>query len=96
MATAAPRRRRVKIGATVDPALLRAVDDYVARHPEYDRSKVIDEALYLWYAREQERAMREQFEAPDDVGPGEREAWRRIRRAAAERWLRRPEPAGGE
>jgi hypothetical protein len=82
----------VKIGATVDPALLRIVDSFVAHHPEYDRSKVIDEALYLWSVREQERAMREQFEAPDDVDPGEREAWRRIRRAAAERWLQRPEP----
>jgi hypothetical protein len=92
----APKRHRVKIGATVDPALLKAVDDYVAQHPEFDRSKVIDEALFLWYTREQERAMREQFEAPDDVVPEEQAAWRRVRRAAAERWIQRPEPAEGE
>jgi hypothetical protein len=84
----------VKIGATVQPALLRAVDEYVARHPGYDRSAVIDEALLLWYAREQERAMREQFEAPDDVPVDEHKAWRQIRRGAAERRLRRTAAEG--
>lgn len=90
MTSTLPNRRRVKIGATVDPALLRVVDDHVARHPGCDRSAVLDEALALWHAREQERAMRAQFEAPDDVPPEEQRAWRRIRRAAAERRLRRP------
>ena len=88
MAETVPNRRRAKIGATVDPTLLRVVDDYVARHPEYDRSAVIDEALALWHAREQDRAMRAQFEAPDDVPADERAAWRGIRRAAAERRFR--------
>ena len=93
MAATSPNRRRVKIGATVDPTLLRVVDDFIARHPGSDRSAVIDEALALWHAREQERAMRAQFEAPDDVPPEESAAWRRIRRAAAERRFRRPDAA---
>jgi hypothetical protein len=82
-ATAPPNRRRAKIGTTLDPTLLRAVDAYVARHPGSDRSTVFDEALALWHAREQERAMRAQFEAPDDVPAEEQQAWSGIRRAAA-------------
>ncbi|CAA9273133.1 MAG: hypothetical protein AVDCRST_MAG77-3279 [uncultured Chloroflexi bacterium] len=90
MASTLPNRRRVKIGATVDPTLLRVVDDYVERHPGCDRSAIIDEALALWHAREQERAMRAQFEAPDDVPPEEQRTWRKVRRAAAERRFCRP------
>ena len=84
-----PNRRRAKIGTTVDPMLLRAVDEYVAQHPGCDRSTVFDEALALWHAREQERAMQAQFEAPDDVPADEEQAWRGIRRAAAGRRFRR-------
>jgi hypothetical protein len=81
-------RRRAKIGATVDPQLLKAVDDWIGTHPEFDRSKVLDEALRLWYAREQERAMEAQFAEPDGVDAGEWDAWRSARRAAATRLLR--------
>ena len=80
------QRRRVKIGAKVDPQLLQAVDGYLAEHPELDRSKVIDEALWLWYARQQERAMEAQFAAPQSPEEqAERAAWRRIQSAAAAR-----------
>lgn len=81
----ATRRHRPKITTTVDPQLLRAVDAWVTEHPGLDRSKVIDEALQLWYARIQERAMEEQFASPADVDPDEWEAWRSIRDAAAAR-----------
>ncbi|MBI4491274.1 MAG: hypothetical protein HY690_00570 [Chloroflexi bacterium] len=78
--------RRVKISATVDSELLHVVDDYVSQHQGLDRSKVIDEALALWYAREQERAMRAQFEAPQSpVEREERVAWRKLQAAAVER-----------
>ena len=78
-------RRRPKITATLDPALLASVDDYVAAHPELDRSAVIDDALRLWRARELELAMEAQFAAPDGVDPTERQAWDQLRRAAAVR-----------
>jgi metal-responsive CopG/Arc/MetJ family transcriptional regulator len=42
--------RRVKVGVTVDRELLGQVDAFVATHPEADRSKIFNEALYLWYA----------------------------------------------
>jgi hypothetical protein len=77
----------VKIAATVDPDLLRAVDAWLSEHPELDRSKVIDEALHLWYARVQERAMEEQFAEPSEVDPDEWATWRAIRDAAAVRRL---------
>lgn len=86
MAQRTAMRQRVKISATVDPHLLKAVDDFVAAHDEFDRSKVLDEALRLWYAREQERAMEEQFAGP--MSPEEQEeraAWRQIQAAATER-----------
>jgi hypothetical protein len=82
-------RRRVKISATVDPELLKAVDGFVDQHPELDRSKVIDEALSLWYASEQEKAMRSQFEDGSGVDPDEWKAWEGLRDAAASRLLRR-------
>jgi Arc/MetJ-type ribon-helix-helix transcriptional regulator len=80
----------VKIGATVDPHLLRAVDAWVEQHPESDRSKVIDEALQLWYQREQERAIEEQFTSPSDLDPAAWETWRSVRWAAAAQRLGRP------
>ena len=73
---------RIKISVTVDPTLLKAVDDFVERHEGADRSKVIDQALNQWSAAQQEEAMVSQyFESP---GPSsEREFWRSTRRAAA-------------
>jgi hypothetical protein len=85
------QRRRVKISATIDPDLLRVVDAYVAEHPDTGRSKVIDEALSLWHARQQEAAMRAQFEDESGVDPEEWEAWRALRDAATARRLRPPE-----
>ena len=82
-------RRRPRVSVTVAPELLRAVDTFVAEHPEWDRSKVVDEALARWYAAQQERAMEEQFAAPASaVEPEERAAWKRIQRAAAAPRLR--------
>jgi hypothetical protein len=83
----AAARRRPKIAATVDPSLLQAVDAWLRLHPDFDRSKVIDEALRLWCARVQERAMEEQFSSPDEVDRSEWDAWRAIRDAAAARQL---------
>ncbi len=83
-------RRRVKVGATLDPSLVRAVDAYVADHPDTDRSEVIDEALRLWYARQQRTAMEVQFAAPVSATEGrERASWRATRRAAALRTFRK-------
>ena len=47
MAAKVSERHRVKISATVDPHLLRAVDAFVNEHSGFDRSKIIDEALRL-------------------------------------------------
>ena len=80
-------RSRRRISATVDPLLLRAVDAYVEDHPDLDRSKVIDEALALWYAKRQDEAMLRQFADPADVDPDEWSAWESIQRAAAQRVL---------
>lgn len=78
--------RRTKVSVTVAPELLRAVDAFVLDHPGFDRSKVVDEALSLWYAREQAKAMEEQFTAPvSETEQAERAEWRRLQRAAAER-----------
>jgi metal-responsive CopG/Arc/MetJ family transcriptional regulator len=86
MAQRTGERRRVKISVTVEPALLREVDRYVEAHPETDRSKVMDEALYDWYARRQEEAMEAQYAAPiSEEERAEREAWRAIRREAVNR-----------
>jgi hypothetical protein len=84
-----PERQRAKISATVDPDLLKAVDAYVDEHPELDRSKVLDEALGLWYAREQDRAMEAQFADGSGVDPEEWQAWRAIRDEASNRLFRR-------
>ncbi len=86
-------RHRPKIAATVDPLLLKVVDAWLRKHPAFDRSKVIDEALRLWYARLQQKAMEEQFTSPSGVDAGEWEAWRKIRDAAASQRLRAPNDA---
>lgn len=77
------QRHRVKISATLDPELVAGVDAYVRDHPETDRSKVIDEALWLWFAREQERAMEEQYAAPDDIPEDELRQWNAVLKANA-------------
>lgn len=88
MVKATSSRRRAKISVTVDPALLNAVDRYVQRHADTDRSKVMESALQSWYSARQEEAMIEQFR---EAGPetGEQRDWQRIRRAAAARNLKR-------
>src|SRR5688500_5121749 len=79
----------VKVSVTVDPELLATVDRWLLEHPDQDRSKIFDEALHLWYARQQELAMEAQFSAPvDDVEREERATWRRIAAAAVERRFR--------
>ena len=88
MSSKAPAaRRRVKIGATLDPDLVAALDSYVAAHPGLDRSAVIDEALHLWHAREQEAAMERQLREDATRSDPERAEWRRVRDAAAARRL---------
>lgn len=78
--------RRVKVGATLDPELIAAVDRYVDDHPELDRSSVIDDALRLWYARQQDEAMEKQLLAPRSARErSEGRGWAAIRRAAATR-----------
>ena len=80
------RRLRVKIGATLDPDLVGAVDAYVAAHPGTDRSAVLDDALRLWCERQQDLAIERQYAAPESPRlRAERAAWRRIRNAAAAR-----------
>lgn len=82
--------RRVKVGATLDPELVAAVDRYVDEHPGSDRSGVIDEALRLWYAHRQDEAMARQFSAPRSRREiAEREAWKSIQAAAVGRVFRK-------
>lgn len=82
--------RRVKIGATLDPELIAAVDRYVEEHPGVDRSGVIDDALRLWYAERQRNAMERQFSAPASRSErDERAAWRTIQAKAAGRTFAR-------
>ncbi len=57
MAQPAVGRRRVKVSATLDPDLIHAIDTYVAARSGLDRSTIIDEALRLWYAEQQDRAV---------------------------------------
>ena len=79
---------RIKISVTVDPTLLKAVDDFVERHEGADRSKVIDQALNQWSAAQQEEAMVSQYsESPGRSFEGE--FWRSTRRAAAIRTFSR-------
>jgi hypothetical protein len=90
MAKRSPARKRAKVSVTVDPGLLNAVDSYIQRHAGMNRSKVMDSALTSWYAVGQQEAMVEQFTSrePTEV-QAEREAWKRIRRGAATRMLKR-------
>lgn len=79
-------RRRTKVGATIDPQLAAAVDAYVETHPGTDRSGVIDDALRLWYARQQAIAMTAQFRAPAAASEdAERKDWKAVRIASARR-----------
>ena len=79
---------RIKVSVTVDPDLLNAVDSFVREHDELDRSKVIEQALTLWSAAQQETAMEQQFAGPLE-SPAERSAWRAVRRASAVKRLRK-------
>ncbi len=79
------KRRRVKVGATLDPDLVSVVDAYVTDNPGLDRSAVIDDALRLWHEREQERAMERQLREDASHYSSERADWRRVRQAAARR-----------
>ncbi len=49
-------RRRAKLSATVDAALLAEVDRFVVDHADANHGMVIDGALRLWSLRERERA----------------------------------------
>jgi metal-responsive CopG/Arc/MetJ family transcriptional regulator len=89
MASPSSSRRRAKVSITVDPALLNAVDRYVQRHADTDRSKVMESALQSWYSARQEEAMIEQFSVTEPA-ENEQQSWQRIRRAAAGRKLKRP------
>ena len=81
--------RRVKLSVTLSAELLQAVDAFVNEHAGYNRSKVLDDALRLWCAHQQEQAMEAQFTAPQDEREREEHAaWRRIQAAAAERIFR--------
>jgi hypothetical protein len=90
MESAIGGRRRAKVSITVDPELLTAVDRYVQRHAELDRSKVMESALQSWYSARQDEAMIEQFGAGQSPDQDERRSWQRIRRAAARRKLKKP------
>ncbi len=81
----AKRATRVKVGATLDPDLVAAVDLYVAGNPGLDRSTVIDDALRLWHARQQELAMERQL--LEDAGryDAERSGWKTVRKEAVKR-----------
>ncbi len=82
-------RYRVKISATLDPTLLQAVDRFVQESPHYSRSRVIEDALHLWWKQQLERQMEAQYAVQSsDVEPDEWADWRHIRRAAAIRSLR--------
>ena len=78
-------RKRVKVGATLDPGLVSAVDAYVTDNPGTDRSAVIDEALRLWHERQQERAMERQLREDATRYDADRADWKRVRLAAARR-----------
>jgi hypothetical protein len=82
------KRHRVKISATVDPELLAGVDTYLKQRGDCDRSKMLDEALWLWLAQEQHRAMEAQYEDPD-VPEEELRQWNAILDANARMMLRR-------
>ena len=80
-----------KLSATVDRALLSDVDAYLRDHPDRDLDTVVDEALRIWLdaARAQDRAMEEQYAAPDDRPEHEVAAWDAVRDASARMLLSR-------
>lgn len=78
---------RVKVSLSLDPQLLGDVDAFVEEHAGLDRSKVVDSALRLWAAAQQEAAMELQFADERDSDARELESWRSIRREAARRTL---------
>jgi Arc/MetJ-type ribon-helix-helix transcriptional regulator len=88
--TMSVNRKRVKVGATLDPELISAVDAYVTGNPGTDRSAVIDDALRLWHEREQERAMERQLREDASRYDADRADWKRVRASAARRRLSRP------
>lgn len=88
MAAPTRGRRRAKVSVTVDPTLLEAVDLYVQRHADLDRSKVMEAALTHWYAARQEEAMIAQFTGDESRDGREQRRWRSVRRAAVSRKLK--------
>lgn len=80
---------RVKISVTLDPDVLQLVDQYVRDNDGLDRSKVLEEALGLWLAKRQARAMEAQYVGDDDVPEEELSSWRAIRREATAKRLAR-------
>lgn len=79
------RAPRVKVGATLDPDLVAAVDLHVSRNPGLDRSTVIDDALRLWQARQQDLAMERQLAEDAARYDAERTGWKAVRKEAARR-----------
>ena len=76
--------QRKRVTVSVEPSLLQEVDTFVAGHQEFDRSKVFDEALALWYAARQQEAMVEQYsQSPTEQEAAEIDAWRDIQEASA-------------
>ncbi|TME74636.1 MAG: hypothetical protein E6I19_09555 [Chloroflexi bacterium] len=75
----------MKVGATLDPDLVSAIDMFVTANPGTDRSAVIDDALRLWHERQQERAMERQLREDLSRYDAERADWRRVRDVAARR-----------
>jgi metal-responsive CopG/Arc/MetJ family transcriptional regulator len=90
MTDSAIDQRRVKISLTLDPELLRSVDEFVAEHPMSNRSRVIEDALRLWQSRQLEQALEAQYAEPlTDEQERDMAAWRHLRRAAAQRMIAR-------
>ena len=88
-------RTGVKISATIDRDVLNGVDAYLRDLPDRDRDTVIDEALRirLDLANEQDRAMEEQYTAPDDRPEHEVAQWNAIRDASTRMMLSAREPS---
>ena len=88
-------RTGVKISATVDREVPSGVDAYLRDHRDRDRDTVINEALRIWLdlAKEQDRAMEEQYTAPDDRPEHEVAQWNAIRDASTRMMLSVREPS---
>lgn len=79
-------RNRVHVRVTLDPRLAEAVDAYVAAHVGVDRSAIINEALRLWYAQQQEEAISAQHAADAECPPADEWAsWKAVQREASRR-----------